>query len=148
MDEIWKMILPAVLTGVPGYVALYLAYRKHPVETRKISAEAREANGNAAESFAQAASLTAKENTELREEVGKLKKALEGLGRTVRQMGERVSCLEKMLERCARRITYLMVGIEMLIKQVTNLHAEPVWRPDDWDMYVDEPAKPEDEEER
>lgn len=144
MDDLWKMILPAVLTGVPGYVALYLAYRKHPVETKKISAEAREANGNAAESFAQAASLTAKENTGLREQVGQLMTRVELQDKSVRKLSERVGCLERVLERCARRIAYLMGGIHMLLQQVKSLKAQPVWTPDEWDMNEDEPARSEE----
>jgi hypothetical protein len=138
MDEIWIALLPAVITGIPGIVSLYFLFNRNKVEKGKTAADTTQASGNAAASFAQAAQLTASQNKELQEQVDALETKVNGQVDVSRKLTDRVRHLEWVLERCAIRIAYLMGGIGMLIRQITNLNEKPCWTPDDWDMYGDD----------
>jgi hypothetical protein len=41
---------------------------------------------------------------------------------------------EMLLARCAKRITYLMTGIQMLTEQLISARVNPCWSPDNWDL--------------
>ena len=41
--------------------------------------------------------------------------------------------LKRLLDRYAKRVIYLMSGIETLIKQIKAKNETPCWQPDEWD---------------
>lgn len=43
-----------------------------------------------------------------------------------------VKTLKRLLDRYARRVIYLMSGIETLIKQIMAKGDSPCWQPDEW----------------
>lgn len=60
---------------------------------------------------------------------------------------KKIDNLQKMLGAYAKRITYLMGGIQTLVKQVVDLGHDPCWSPDDWQPWV-EPKKAEEKKEQ
>lgn len=58
----------------------------------------------------------------------------------VREAESRIRRLSRTVESYARRVVYLMDGIERLVAQLVAAGAQPIWKPDDW--------KPEDSEEQ
>ncbi len=68
------------------------------------------------------------------------KRQVEALGERVDRQEKDIARLQWTLRRYARRVTYLMSGIDALVRQISNdLRATPCWTPHDWhpDMDVD-----------
>ena len=59
------------------------------------------------------------------------------------ETNRRIDNLQQMLSKYAKRIMYLMGGIQVLVKQVVDLGHDPCWSPDDWVPW--EEAKKSDE---
>lgn len=49
-----------------------------------------------------------------------------------------VKTLKRLLDRYAKRVIYLMAGIETLIKQIKAKGDSPCWSPDEWNPEMDE----------
>lgn len=43
-----------------------------------------------------------------------------------------VKTLKRLLDRYAKRVIYLMAGIETLIRQIKAKNESPCWQPDEW----------------
>ncbi len=48
-----------------------------------------------------------------------------------------VKALKRLLDRYAKRVIYLMAGIETLIKQIKAKGDSPCWSPDEWNPEED-----------
>lgn len=53
------------------------------------------------------------------------------------ETNNKIDNLQRMLGTYARRITYLMGGIQTLVKQMVDLGHDPCWSPDDWQPWVE-----------
>ena len=56
----------------------------------------------------------------------------------VEPLNKRIIVLEKQNGRYAKRVLYLMRGIEQLLSQIVNLGQAPCWEPDEWNPEEDE----------
>jgi hypothetical protein len=127
VTQFWLVVIPALIMGVPGIISLFMQIRRQPVENRKTQAETGNASGEAANSFAEAATKIAQLNKDL--QTNNL--IMDG---RIDKLGERIGNLEVLLERYARRIAYLMGGIDQLIRQIVGMNAVPCWTPDEWKL--------------
>lgn len=60
-------------------------------------------------------------------------KLVSPLEKRVSELEKRLKRLNRLVERYAKRIVYLMGGIDQLIRQIVSMQASPCWQPDDWD---------------
>jgi hypothetical protein len=124
VTQFWIVVIPALVMGLPGIISLIMQVRSQGAVNRKTQAEAGSASGEAVNSFASAATQIAKINQDLQTNSQEMERKLD-------RMGERIGSLELLLESYARRIYYLMGGIDQLIRQIVGLNANPCWTPDD-----------------
>lgn len=60
-------------------------------------------------------------------------KLINPLEKRICDLEKRLRRINRLVERYAKRIVYLMGGIDQLIRQIVSMQASPCWQPDDWD---------------
>lgn len=65
-------------------------------------------------------------------------KLVKPLEEAIAKLEGKVAKLEKVNNRYARRVVYLMNGIETLVAQLVDAGQVPKWQPDEWNPSEDE----------
>ncbi len=60
------------------------------------------------------------------------KSLIEPLTNRLNTLESEIKTLKRLLDRYAKRVIYLMAGIETLIKQIKAKGDSPCWSPDEW----------------
>lgn len=93
---------------------------------------------DATKSISEAATAIAK--TAVDDLLEPLTKRVDDLEKQIAEQKGIIGRLKKLIDAYARRVIYLMGGIETLIKQIQAKNEIPCWTPDEWN-----PEKGEDE---
>lgn len=121
------------LGGLAALIGQYIAKRKSDAEANQI--EARTSQQIPADA---AASLIDSSTDVIQQYKNLLTEYQDSTNKKFTVMTGEIAELRKTLGHYARRITYLLNGIQMLIQQIIGKGLEPCWTPDNWKPEFDQ----------
>lgn len=158
IKTIVELFVAGGLGGLTMLIGQLIARRKSDAEARNTDAETdKQIPANAADTLANAsAKLVAQYQGLLNEfqestnkQITDMKLEIAENQKEICISKNEISELKDTLKHYARRITYLMTGIQMLIEQFKIAELVPCWKPNDWHSDMDkrtndEPVNPLD----
>lgn len=145
MDDATASIVKTVVEvllgigGLSGLVGVLIQMRKTKSEARKTDTETDQTvPADAASTLADASGKIAEQYQKLLKDYQEQTNRDIGVLRTeVQNQRREMSTMRLTNEHYAKRVIYLMGGIQMLIQQINGKGYEPCWTPNDWKPELD-----------